>query len=642
MAFHHNLKTPMNQPRQRHLFVIGFARSGTSLLYSFLNLHPEIKLIFEADLLSNSLVAISSLTGRKWWERLDFYNSSFRRHKLEAQPSWESIRFSKQAAMELYRQYAGPNPRYIGEKSPTYYNRLHKLARQFPDARFLMIWRNPYNVVSSIVSAGKKDYFFSNDSLPLRAVIGFEQMQKDVLALRARNIPVFDLCYEDLVEDPERHLKEICKFLELPFDPRMLELDHADSSMFPPGEHHAKVKSGLLNRVDRSGRPSGNHIYDIIPHYLARWKAVFGDQLSSRRYWREAAKVSMPTPLEIFGHRVRYNLARFYSELFTPFVYGLFPLDMLRQYRTWRERAFKPGGASIHGGRSGVRYSLSISVITPSYKQLPWLKLCAASVADQQGVTIQHIIQDAQTGPELDDWVRKNTHAQLHIECDSGMYDAINRGFARATGDIVCWLNSDEQYLEGTLAKVAHYFETHPHIDILFGDALLISNTGAVLSYRRMIPPNLEHILAAHLNTLSCATFFRRSVLDRGFKLNTQWRAIADAVLVADLLKAGIPMGIMNEPLAAFTITDSNLGQTSLAKGETLRWRTETRHNNMFSRLSLTLRHRLIKLIYGAYWPRSVATYLYSLQSPQKRILCEARHVDFRWYNSERNLIKAS
>ena len=51
------------------------------------------------------------------------------------------------------------------------------------------------------------------------------------------------------------------------------------------------------------------------------------------------------------------------------------------------------------------------------------------------------------------------------------MYDAINRGFARASGDIVCWLNSDEQYLEGTLAKVADYFETHPDIDVLFGDA---------------------------------------------------------------------------------------------------------------------------------------------------------------------------
>jgi glycosyltransferase involved in cell wall biosynthesis len=621
----------MNQPQQRPLFVVGFARSGTSLLYSLLNLHPAIKLLFEADLLSNSLVATSIRSGQNWWERLDFYNSSCRRHGLEPEPSWKGIRSAQEAAMALYRQYGGSEARYIGEKSPSYYNCLPRLARQFPDARFIVIWRNPHSTISSILAAGKNHYFFSNSSLPLRALIGFEQMQKDVLALRARNVPIFDFCYEDLAENPEPLLKSICDFLEIPFDPRMLELDHADCGMFPPGEHHAKVRSGHLKSSDRSREAASNPIQQKIPPYLSRWKALFGDRLAAKRYWQQA-EVEKPRPFQVMQDRFHYILARFFSEQFTPFIYGFFPLSLLRLYRAWRGKTFAPSSSSLTGvPRTPSDHPYKISVITPSYKQLPWLKLCAASVADQQGVSVQHIIQDAQTGPELEDWVRQNTKAELYVECDSGMYDAINRGFARATGDIVCWLNSDEQYLEGTLAKVAHYFEAHPEIDVLFGDALLVSNTGELISYRRTVQPNLRHIQASHLNTLSCATFLRRSVLNQGFKLDTRWKAIADAVWVVDLLKAGIPMAVLNEPLAVFTITDKNLGQTSLASSEVKLWQAETSSENPWLRPYFVVWHRLTKLFYGAYWPRSMTTRLYTLTSPQKRVDLEAHHLGFRW-----------
>jgi glycosyltransferase involved in cell wall biosynthesis len=621
----------MNQPPQRYLFVVGFARSGTSLLYSLLNLHPKIKLLFEADLLSHSLLTTSIRSGQSWWERLDFYNSSCRRHGLAPQPSWKNIRSAKEAATALYREYAGGEARYIGEKSPSYYNCLPKLARQFPKAKFIVIWRNPHSTISSILAAGKNHYFFSNSSLPLRALIGFEQMQADVLALRARNVPVFDLCYEDLAENPEPWLKSICDFLEIPFTPRMLELDHADCSMFPPGEHHAKVRSGHLKRSDRSGETASNPIQQKIPRYLSRWKALFQDQLATKRYWRQTED-KKPSPFEMTQDRFHYQLARFYSEQFTPFIYGFFPLSSLRLYRAWRGKTFAPASSSLTGvHRVLPDHPLKISVITPSYKQLPWLKLCAASITDQQGVTVEHIIQDAQTGPELEDWVRQNTKADLYVECDSGMYDAINRGFARATGDIVCWLNSDEQYLEGTLAKVARYFETHPEIDVLFGDALLISNTGALISYRRTVQPNLRHIQAAHLNTLSCATFIRRSVLDQGFKLDTRWKAIADAVWVVNLLKAGISMAVLNEPLAVFTITDKNLGQTSLASSEVKLWQAETSSDSPWLRPYFVAWHRLAKLFSGAYWPRSMTTRLYTLASPQKRVYLEAHHIGFRW-----------
>src|SRR5205814_1220274 len=156
-----------------------------------------------------------------------------------------------------------------------------------------------------------------------------------------------------------------------------------------------------------------------------------------------------------------------------------------------------------------------ISIVTPSFRQLEWLKLCAASVADQQGVGHEHIVQDAGTGPALEEWSRTTPNISLYVEKDEGMYDAINRGLRRSRGAICSYLNCDEQLLPGALARVASFFDTHPDVDVLFGDAILIDDRGNPLSYRRTVLPTLSHVRYAHLNTPTCATFFRRSLLDR-------------------------------------------------------------------------------------------------------------------------------
>ncbi len=91
-----------------------------------------------------------------------------------------------------------------------------------------------------------------------------------------------------------------------------------------------------------------------------------------------------------------------------------------------------------------------ISIVTPSFRPGPWLRLCMASVADQEAVTFEHIIQDAGSDDGTLDWLRAEPQVRTFVEKDGGMYDAINRGLQRATGDIVAYLNCDEQYLPGT------------------------------------------------------------------------------------------------------------------------------------------------------------------------------------------------
>lgn len=272
-----------------------------------------------------------------------------------------------------------------------------------------------------------------------------------------------------------------------------------------------------------------------------------------------------------------------------------------------------------------------ISVVSPNYRQVENLKLCAASVADQQGsFQHEHLIEDGGSGVEFDEWARKQTFAVCHSQRDNGMYEAINRGFRKAKGDVAAWLNSDEQYLPGALEKVRRYFEEHPDVDILFGDVILVDETGCPLAYRQAVVPTLGHIRTCHLSTFSAATFVRSSVLKAGIFLEERWKIIADAVWVENILSAGFKPGVLNEPLAAFTMLGSNLGQSYKLYQERAAWEAELSHlNRSISCIRERFWHRWKKLMSGSYARRTVTCSLYRVAGAPRRS-CSAS-IGGRW-----------
>ena len=74
-----------------------------------------------------------------------------------------------------------------------------------------------------------------------------------------------------------------------------------------------------------------------------------------------------------------------------------------------------------------VKDFMKFSIITPSFRNSNWLKLCIASVADQQGVSLEHIVQDSCSDDGTQDWLPQDRRVQAFIEKDKGMYDAVNR-----------------------------------------------------------------------------------------------------------------------------------------------------------------------------------------------------------------------
>jgi glycosyltransferase involved in cell wall biosynthesis len=158
---------------------------------------------------------------------------------------------------------------------------------------------------------------------------------------------------------------------------------------------------------------------------------------------------------------------------------------------------------------------MEFSIVTPSFRNSRWLKLCIASVADQPGVEFEHIVQDAGSDDGTLDWLPRDSRVKVFVEKDRGMYDAVNRGFRRAQGGLLAYLNCDEQYLPGALKSVKDFFGRHPEVGVVFGDCIVVDQHGHYVCERRALTPQLLHTWTAHsLSFLTAALFLRRRLLE--------------------------------------------------------------------------------------------------------------------------------
>lgn len=215
---------------------------------------------------------------------------------------------------------------------------------------------------------------------------------------------------------------------------------------------------------------------------------------------------------------------------------------------------------------------MTFSIITPSFRQLAWLQRCLRSVADQ-GFAFEHIIQDAGTGSDLEATVRSHSSARLFVERDTGMYDAINRGLDRATGDFCGLLNCDDQYLPGTLRRVAQTFDENPWADAVAGDYLVLNPENRLLSFRKITPLRAAMIQADHLYAFTCAIFFRRALWKTGVRFDPSFQSVADAEWVCEILRKGHRFARIPAYLSAFYFTGENRSAQPVSREEERRVR---------------------------------------------------------------------
>jgi glycosyltransferase involved in cell wall biosynthesis len=219
---------------------------------------------------------------------------------------------------------------------------------------------------------------------------------------------------------------------------------------------------------------------------------------------------------------------------------------------------------------------MNITVVTPALNQLAYLKRCVASVQDQRvsGATVHYRVLDGGSTDGSVEWMQANAVA-FDSHPDGSMYEALNRGLdhvmaASRTDAIFAWLNCDEQYLPSALQQVADLFEANPDVDVVCGDALIVDQYGRLLTYWKSTPLRSFYLSAGTLYNLTCAMFFRARVFRSGLRFDVSRRAIADLLLVDQLVRAGVRSAVLPTYVSAYTYAPTNLSNQSQAKQERL------------------------------------------------------------------------
>lgn len=275
---------------------------------------------------------------------------------------------------------------------------------------------------------------------------------------------------------------------------------------------------------------------------------------------------------------------------------------------------------------------MRFSIITPSFRSSQWLKLCIASVADQ-GVALEHVVQDAGSDDGTLEWLPTDSRVRAYVEQDRGMYDAVNRGYRRANGEILAYLNCDEQYLPGTLAKVLAFFEHHLEVDVLFGDCIVVNADGTYFCERRSLTPQLLHTwTASNLAFLTAVTFLRRRVLEQhSLWLNPDYRDAGDQDWTLRLVRSGLQLAVLPEFLSVFTETGANMNLGANATRERREFH-DTAPGWIRALSPLALMHfRLRRWYAGHYRCRPHDYAIFTHASPAVRTVFHVAHPTFRW-----------
>jgi glycosyltransferase involved in cell wall biosynthesis len=157
----------------------------------------------------------------------------------------------------------------------------------------------------------------------------------------------------------------------------------------------------------------------------------------------------------------------------------------------------------------------TLAVVTPSYNTGRFIGPAVASVLEQDYPCDYIVMDGGSTDQTLDVLRGFGDRLTWFSQRDGGQTDAINQGFARAHGEILGWLNSDDTYEPGAFAAVAKYFAANPDVALVYGDANYIDAEGKFIS-RCM---HVESFDANRLNyytdfIVQPAAFFRRSALE--------------------------------------------------------------------------------------------------------------------------------
>ncbi len=229
----------------------------------------------------------------------------------------------------------------------------------------------------------------------------------------------------------------------------------------------------------------------------------------------------------------------------------MFTTDTIREFT----RAPMP---ATRRSASGLRFS----IVMPSFRHARFIERSLNSVLNQEYEATELVVMDGGS----DDGTREilarySRHiAVWRSEPDAGQSDALNKGFAYVTGDIVGWLNSDDLYLPGAMHHAAHIFAAYPQFDVVYGDWLTLDLTDRVVDRFPALAPSRGRLVTEGFFCNAQAMFWRRSLHERLGEFDPQLHYTMDYDLMLRMISTA--------GAQAFFRTDRPLGCFRIYRGQ--------------------------------------------------------------------------
>jgi hypothetical protein len=315
------------------VFVVGFFRSGSSLLYSLLNQHPQVALMYEWNVWDFPEILSAMRFRGNWLERQEFLNRALSRHRLILKGSLRGLENVKTPG-DVYRTFSqGKGAALYGEKSPVYCARLRQLAQRFPNARFILLWRDPVEIYRSVAFAGRSARFFRHSGWLARLIFQQEEMLQQAVDLERTGFRVHNVTYADLIDKTEEVCRGLCEFLGIEFDRNMLGLSTADFSAIQLAPHHEHLRRGIIERREFLDEAVDPGIVEKLQRFQRRWIRLRAECFGTKH---ELSAHPEPSWAERLYYKVTGKFL-WTMHIVKRVLFEFLPLPWLRTYRELKD-----------------------------------------------------------------------------------------------------------------------------------------------------------------------------------------------------------------------------------------------------------------------------------------------------------------
>jgi len=199
---------------------------------------------------------------------------------------------------------------------------------------------------------------------------------------------------------------------------------------------------------------------------------------------------------------------------------------------------------------------MRVSIVVPSFNHERFIETTLRSLISQRedGVDLEILVMDGgskdgtqkileQLDAEIDGWVSEPDEGQAH---------ALAKGFARCTGDVMGWLNSDDVLLPGALASITAYLERKSTIDLVYGDAVWMDVDGRAIKTQHEVSFDLPMLLWGYNYIPQPSTFWRRSIWEQSGGIDQSYDCAFDYALWLSMIKQGAVVAHLPRLLSGF------------------------------------------------------------------------------------------